>query len=174
MKPGHALAAAALAAALWLILRAGAPAPAPPPAPPDGPTPPRAAKLVIVTQPNCPHCDRLAADWPGGFPIESEWVPSSPEVSRRFGVEGVPLLVLLDGQGEELDRRLGYLAPDEVREWLGCRVCGEAGRLLPDRQDVARLVELAWYDGLYRGAVAGLLLGAFAGAIVARAGGTKS
>ena len=119
-------AGALLLGALALTPAPPAPGPGPKPAPAPGPNPgpapapaPKAAKLLIVTQPSCAHCDRLKRDWPQGFPVPHEWVQNSRDVAQRYRVEGVPTLIAVDAQGNEVGRQLGYLPPDELRRWLG-------------------------------------------------------
>ena len=44
-------------------------------------------------------------------------VDDAPELAARYGVQGVPLL-LLERDGEEVDRLLGAVPPGQLREWL--------------------------------------------------------
>jgi thioredoxin 2 len=44
-------------------------------------------------------------------------VDAAPDVSARYGVQGIPLLVLID-DGREVDRLVGAVAPAQLREWL--------------------------------------------------------
>jgi thioredoxin 2 len=41
----------------------------------------------------------------------------APEIAGRFGVQGIPLLVLLH-DGQEVDRRVGAHPEPALRQWL--------------------------------------------------------
>lgn len=39
-----------------------------------------------------------------------------PELAKRFGIDGYPVMVVVDAAGEEVDRIVGYLPPEEFTE----------------------------------------------------------
>jgi len=45
----------------------------------------------------------------------------APELQERFGVRGIPTLVLMD-RGEERDRVVGAMGIDALRQWVGQRL----------------------------------------------------
>lgn len=49
--------------------------------------------------------------------FETVDVTQEPEVASRFGVMGVPVTILLNDQGEEVNRSVGFM-PNELDELL--------------------------------------------------------
>jgi thioredoxin 2 len=45
----------------------------------------------------------------------------APQLQERFGVRGIPTLVLMDG-GKERDRVVGAMGVDALRQWVGQRL----------------------------------------------------
>jgi thioredoxin 2 len=44
-------------------------------------------------------------------------VDSAPDIAGRYGVQGIPLLVLVQ-EGKEVDRRVGAVPEREIEAWL--------------------------------------------------------
>lgn len=82
-----------------------------------GPTPSRIARVLVVTQPGCPHCERLKREWPTDAK-EAEWVNNTPAIANKYRVKGVPLTLALDSQGGEIKRLLGWYPASDVRRFL--------------------------------------------------------
>ncbi len=59
-------------------------------------------------------------DFPRGKEQSEELKKQNEELAEKFGIQGFPTLVLLDQQGEEAARNVGYLAggPDAFIEWV--------------------------------------------------------
>jgi thioredoxin-related protein len=58
-------------------------------------------------------------DFPRGKEQSEELKKQNEELAEKFGIQGFPTLVLLDQQGKEAARNIGYLAggPDAFIEW---------------------------------------------------------
>lgn len=54
--------------------------------------------------------DRLRRHY---IPVRAD-IDREPEIMRRYGTQGVPAVVILDGEGREIIQKRGYLEPD----WL--------------------------------------------------------
>ena len=72
----------------------------------------------------CPPCRRLAptvealaADYKGRLSVAKVDVDGSPDLAQSYGVQSIPTLILFQG-GREVDRRLGALAKDELRQFV--------------------------------------------------------
>jgi protein disulfide-isomerase len=59
-------------------------------------------------------------DFPRGKQQSDELKRQNEELAEKFGVQGFPTLVLLDPQGKEADRNVGYLAggPEAFIQWV--------------------------------------------------------
>lgn len=80
--------------------------------------------LVDVWAPWCGPCrmvspvlEQLARDLAGRLKLVKVNADGAPEVSRRFEVQAIPTLVLLD-HGEVVDRQIGAAPAPALREWL--------------------------------------------------------
>jgi thioredoxin 2 len=65
-----------------------------------------------------PALERLAEANPGRLKVVKLNVDEAPDVGARFGVQGIPLLVLLR-DGREADRLVGAVPEPELRAWVG-------------------------------------------------------
>ncbi len=126
----------------------------------------------------CGWCRKMAADTlidpkVAAIADQFNWVKidvdKQPELAARYGVEGVPAIVVLDTQGRILGSRGGFIPPDKFVEFLTTSVKNPLPEeLLPDlldrfakadaapqrRETARRLVEqLARPDRLGRGEV---------------------
>ena len=80
--------------------------------------------LVDVWAPWCGPCrmvspalEQLAGEMAGRLKLVKVNADEAPEVSRRFEVQAIPTLVLLDG-GEVVDRQIGAAPATALRSWL--------------------------------------------------------
>jgi thioredoxin 2 len=80
--------------------------------------------LVDVWAPWCGPCrmvspalEKLAGELAGELKLVKVNADDNPEVSRRFGVQAIPTLVILD-HGEVVDKQIGALPEHQLRSWL--------------------------------------------------------
>ncbi|KXJ35378.1 NrdH-redoxin [Bacillus spizizenii] len=75
-------------------------------------------RLIKLEQPNCNSC-KMVSNYLEQADIQFETVDvtQEPEVASRFGVMGVPVTILLNDQGEEVNRSVGFM-PNELDELL--------------------------------------------------------
>ena len=64
-----------------------------------------------------PALERLAHKHAGGLKVVKLNVDSEPEIAARYGVQSIPLLVLVR-DGNELDRLLGAMPESQIESWL--------------------------------------------------------
>ena len=64
-----------------------------------------------------PAVEALAGDNAGRLKVVQLNVDEAPEAASRYGVQGIPLLVVLK-DGQEADRLVGAAPPARLREWL--------------------------------------------------------
>jgi thioredoxin 2 len=64
-----------------------------------------------------PAVEAQAREREGELKVVKLDVDTAPEISARYGVQGIPLLVLLR-DGEEVDRLVGASPPPQLRAWL--------------------------------------------------------
>lgn len=64
-----------------------------------------------------PAVEAEARERAGRLKVVKLDVDRAPEVSVRFGVQGIPMLVLFE-DGREVDRVVGALPPQQLRRWL--------------------------------------------------------
>jgi thioredoxin 2 len=68
-----------------------------------------------------PVVERLAHEHAGRLKVVKLDVDGAPEVAGRFGVQGIPLLVLIR-DGQEVDRLVGAAPEPDLRRWLTERI----------------------------------------------------
>lgn len=75
-------------------------------------------RLIKLEQPNCNPC-KMVSNYlnDAGVKYETVDVTQNPEVAAQFGVMGVPVTFLLNDQGEEVKRSVGF-KPNELDELL--------------------------------------------------------
>ena len=80
--------------------------------------------LVDVWAPWCGPCrmvspalEKLAGELAGELKLVKVNADDNPEVSRRFEVQSIPTLVILD-HGEVVDKQIGALPEHQLRSWL--------------------------------------------------------
>jgi thioredoxin 2 len=64
-----------------------------------------------------PAVEAQARERPGELKLVKLDVDTAPEISERYQVRGIPLLVLIRG-GEEVDRLVGAVPAAQLRAWL--------------------------------------------------------
>ena len=84
--------------------------------------------LIDVWAPWCGPCrmvtpalEKLAGELAGKLKLVKVNADDNPEVSRRFEVQAIPTLVLLD-HGEVIDKQIGALPEHQLRSWLESRL----------------------------------------------------
>jgi thioredoxin 2 len=64
-----------------------------------------------------PLVEKMGRDNAGHLKVVRLNVDEAQAISARHGVQGIPLLVLVEG-GEEADRMVGAVGEDQLRRWL--------------------------------------------------------
>ena len=64
-----------------------------------------------------PTLEKLAHQYAGRVKLVKVNVDEAPEVARRFAVQGIPTLILVN-RGQVLDRRTGAIPEAALRAWL--------------------------------------------------------
>ncbi|MDX6649989.1 MAG: thioredoxin 2 [Solirubrobacteraceae bacterium] len=64
-----------------------------------------------------PVVERVAHDLAGRLKAVKLNIDGAPEIASRFGVHGIPLLVLMR-DGQEVDRLVGAAPEAQMRQWL--------------------------------------------------------
>lgn len=62
----------------------------------------------------------LEVDFPEGKELSADLQKQNDELQQKYGVEGYPTLVLIDKQGKEIARHVGYMAggPAAMIAWI--------------------------------------------------------
>ena len=78
----------------------------------------------------CPPCrrlaptiDALAADYEGRLSVAKVDVDGNPELAQRYGIQSIPTLILFR-DGRAVDKRLGALPKDDLRDFVAARLAG--------------------------------------------------
>ncbi|QQO41078.1 thioredoxin [Bacillus phage 015DV002] len=75
-------------------------------------------KLVKLEKHNCTGCELVENFLVNeAVPYDKVNVEENPEVAAEYGVMSVPVLILLDDEGKELQRSVGF-KPDEINDML--------------------------------------------------------
>jgi thioredoxin 2 len=72
-----------------------------------------------------PAVEAQARERAGHLKVVKLNVDDAPEISGRYGVQGIPLLMLVR-DGEEVDRQVGAVPPAQLRQWLDRHVSAVA------------------------------------------------
>jgi len=85
--------------------------------------------FILFSASWCPACQKLESDTLQNTDVQRRLaedfiavkidVDTSPELSRRYSIYGVPTLIILDSSGNEIGRREGYLSSQELISYLG-------------------------------------------------------
>jgi thiol:disulfide interchange protein len=84
--------------------------------------------LLVFSATWCPPCKQMKSDtWPDAQVARAArdynaiWVDvdNHGELAQRFGVQGIPTVVVLDRQQREMGRMSGFVSPEEMTAWLG-------------------------------------------------------
>lgn len=68
-----------------------------------------------------PVVERMASDLAGRLKVAKVNTDEQPELGNRFGVRGIPTLILLQN-GREKDRIVGAMPAAQMRSWLESRL----------------------------------------------------
>jgi len=74
-----------------------------------------------------PTLERLAAEMAGRMKLVKVNVDESPRLSGRFGVQGIPTLILMVG-GQEKARQTGAAPENVLRTWIEQNLSAAATR----------------------------------------------
>src|ERR1700682_323869 len=74
-----------------------------------------------------PLVERLGSEHAGRLKVVKLNVDEAPAISARFGVRGIPLLVVIR-DGSEADRLVGAAPLPQLQAWLGAPLAAGAGR----------------------------------------------
>ena len=89
----------------------------------------RKPRLLAFSGPACPACLRMKKDIEAHPELQAAIVAKydvtvykeprkDREAFKRYGIRGVPACVLLDADGKELRRFVGYKSPADLARWL--------------------------------------------------------
>lgn len=70
----------------------------------------------------CGPCKMLSNIMEGedfGVPVRAIDIDEHNDLAIKYGVRGVPTLILVDETGEEIKRRAGVMMLNEIKDWLG-------------------------------------------------------
>jgi thioredoxin 2 len=68
-----------------------------------------------------PVIENIAREQAGRMKVVKLNIDEAPQISARYGIQGIPLLVVLR-DGEEVDRLAGAPPPARLRQWLDERL----------------------------------------------------
>jgi thioredoxin 2 len=68
-----------------------------------------------------PLVERMGRDYAGRLKVVKLNVDEAPQISARYGVQGIPLLVLIR-DGGEVDRVVGAVPLERLRAWIEPRL----------------------------------------------------
>jgi thioredoxin 1 len=74
-----------------------------------------------------PVLERLAAEWSDRIRFLKVNVDEAPELAMRYGVTGVPTLMMFAG-GRPVDQIVGLVPPRAMEQWLAQGVLAHAAR----------------------------------------------
>lgn len=82
-------------------------------------------RLIDLSTSNCPACkailphvEQLGKDYAGALDVQVVDVWENPALGEKYQVRYVPTLVLLDDKGEVLERREGYMPPEDLEAMI--------------------------------------------------------
>jgi thioredoxin 2 len=72
-----------------------------------------------------PVVEELGREHAGRLKVVKLNVDEAPDIASRYGVQGIPLLVIVE-DGKEIDRLVGAPPPQRLREWVEPHLAKEA------------------------------------------------
>jgi thioredoxin 1 len=75
-------------------------------------------RLIKLEKYNCPSC-QMVSNFLNNANVKYKAinVEDNPKVASEYGVMGVPVTILLDDEGNEIQRSIGY-KPNELQEMI--------------------------------------------------------
>ncbi|MBC7287374.1 MAG: thioredoxin [Armatimonadetes bacterium] len=64
-----------------------------------------------------PVLEQVADKFRGKVEVLKVNVDEAPEIADRYGIRGIPTLILFSG-GTEVGRQIGFMAPAQLEAWL--------------------------------------------------------
>lgn len=64
----------------------------------------------------CKHLSKILADVTYPFPVEYLDLDEDFEKAQQYAVRSVPTIILLDNEGNEVERHVGIISPSELEE----------------------------------------------------------
>lgn len=69
----------------------------------------------------CGPCKMLSKVMEGedfGMPVEEIDIDENNEMAIKYGIRGVPTMVVVEDDGTEVKRRAGMMMLNEIKDWL--------------------------------------------------------
>lgn len=79
------------------------------------------AKLLKFSQPNCRGCtvmENVIREVDPAIQIESIDISVEKDYVKLYDLTGVPTMIILDSDGDEVARHIGTMTEEEFTEWL--------------------------------------------------------
>ena len=76
------------------------------------------AKWCAPCKAMVPTVDKLLAE---GYDIEDKDIEQHPDLAESYGVHGVPTMILIDNDGQEIKRHTGALTYKKFKEFFDAR-----------------------------------------------------
>ena len=73
-----------------------------------------------------PAVEALGREHPGRLKVVKLNIDTAPAIASRYGVQGIPLLILLQN-GREVDRQVGAVPAPQLRAWLEPHLTATSG-----------------------------------------------
>lgn len=73
-----------------------------------------------------PAVEQMARDFAGRLKAVKLNIDEAPAIASRYGVQGIPLLLLLR-DGDEVDRLVGAVPPAQLKRWLEPHLAESSG-----------------------------------------------
>lgn len=66
----------------------------------------------------CKMLSRVMEDMDVGMPVENIDIDKDMDTAIKYGVRGVPMLVVVDDEGKEVKRKSGYMNETVLQDFL--------------------------------------------------------
>lgn len=75
-------------------------------------------RLLKLYQPSCRPC-QMVSQFLESHNVEHEAINvlENPDVAVKYGIMSTPVIILLDNEGNEIQRSIGF-KPDEIKEMI--------------------------------------------------------